>query len=261
MLSFHGFSGCLRVYVLNHNNPDVYCKSAIIAQIAITMLSLSNFDSVHWAATALAYSSLICGITSTFYAFIVQELLSDLHSPEDVRAWLTTTRHSRSWPSRVFFGPERATNAQDRIPSIASAMTLTMPSKLLRMAVFALFVALGIYLGSVYQSGLGNLEGRGANMWVLIFFIVVLSLALVSSFVPMAASDSGDEAMSTDEELQNSRDGAPTRRQEPGNVIRDALESSIRAQEESLKAQKVLLDLLNARPPGLESTLATIASN
>lgn len=237
-------------------------KSAIIAQIAITMLSLAKFDSVHWSARALAYSSLICGITATFYAFMVQQLLSDLHSPEDVRAWLTTARHTRPWFHRVVLGGERATNTEDRIPSIAAAITLTMASKLLRIAVVALFVALGIYLGSVHQSGLGTLEGQNADTSVLIVFIVVLSFVLCDSFLPMAvAIGNGAETNSTGEELGESGNGAPTISPGLGGIIRDALEASIRAQEESVRAQKDLLALLNTHPRGIQPTLATTTSN
>ncbi|KAL2827979.1 hypothetical protein BDW59DRAFT_171116 [Aspergillus cavernicola] len=178
--------------------------SAIIAQIAITVLSLSNFDTVYWPATACAYSSLICGILSTFFAFIVQQLLSDLHSPEDVRAWLTTTRHSyRHWLYWMFFGTERATNLEDKVPSIASAIILTTPSKLLRLSILALFVALGIYLGCVYQAGLGNLEGRNANMWVFICFIAVSAVMIFDAFTPMMVIPD-NETRPSDEELQPS---------------------------------------------------------
>ncbi len=193
---------------------------------------------------------------------MVQQLLSDLHSPEDVRSWLTTARHTRAWLHRVVLGGERATNTEDRIPSIAAAITLTMASKLLRIAVVALFVALGIYLGSVYQSGLGTLEGQNADTSVLIVFIVVLSFVLCDSFLPMAvAIGNGAETNSTGEELGESGNGAPTLRPGPGGIIRDALEASIRAQEESVRAQKDLLALLNTHPRGISHALATTTSN
>ncbi|CAI7628000.1 unnamed protein product [Penicillium viridicatum] len=240
--------------------------SAIIAQIAITVLGLSNFDTVYWPATACAYSSLICGILSTFFAFIVQQLLSNLHSPEDVRVWLTATRHSyQHWLYSIFFGTKRTTNIEEKVPSIASAIILTMPSKLLRLSILALFVALSIYLGCVYQAGLGNLEGRNANMWVFIFFIAVLTVMLCDAFIPMSVYSTGERRLS-DEELPSSNVAssiAPiagdTSSQACGteDLIRDALESSIRAQEASINAQKALLDLLNAQPSPISLTVPT----
>ncbi|CEL03893.1 hypothetical protein ASPCAL05031 [Aspergillus calidoustus] len=173
--------------------------AAIIAQIAITMISLPNFDSVHWAATAVAYSSLICGILTTFLAFIVQQILSDLHNPEEVRSWLTTTRrsHSRSRPINA---------TEKKIPSLSSAVLLTTPSKLLRLSILTAFVALGIYLGCVWDAELGNLRGRDANFWVLLVFSVFSFVMLQDAFLPFSVS-SYPSSRSTDEELQDLGDG------------------------------------------------------
>lgn len=231
------------------------------------MLSLSNFDTVYWPATACAYSSLICGVLSTFFAFIVQQLLSNLHSPEDVRVWLTTTRHSYlHWLHWICFGTERATNIEEKVPSIASALILTTPSKLLRLSILALFVALGIYLGCVYQAGLGNLEGRNANMWVFIFFIAVSAVMICDAFIPMSIIPASERRLS-DEELQPSSNSASsiapiagdTSSQACGteDLIRDVLESSIRAQEKSIIAQKTLLDFLYVQPSPLSLTAPT----
>ncbi|KAL4768015.1 hypothetical protein BDW60DRAFT_134648 [Aspergillus nidulans var. acristatus] len=163
----------------------------------------------------------------------------------------------------MFFGTERATNLDDKVPSIASAIFLTTPSKLLRLSILALFVALGIYLGCVYQAGLGGLEGRNANMWVLIFFIAISAVMIFDAFMPMMViSDS--ETRPSDEELQPPSNGASSIAPSAGDTssqicgtgdsVRDALKSSIRAQEKSLKAQKALLDLLNTQPSVLSPT-------
>jgi hypothetical protein len=78
-------------------------QAAIVAQIAITMPGLSDFGNVHWTATAFAYTSLVSGLLSTYCSFYVQQLLSDLHSSEDLCNWLTTPR--TSYISRIFFKP------------------------------------------------------------------------------------------------------------------------------------------------------------
>jgi hypothetical protein len=166
----------------------------------------------------------------------------------------------------MFFGTERATNLEEKVPSIASAIILTTPSKLLRLSILALFVALGIYLGCVYQAELGNLEGRNANMWVFIFFIAVSVVMIFDASFPMVVIPDS-ETRPSDEELLPSGNGAsstaPSARDTSsqtcrmGDLVRDALESSIRAQEQSLKAQKALLDLLIAEPSALSLTTPT----
>lgn len=176
--------------------------------------------------------------------------------------WLTTTRHScRHWVYCIFFGTERATNDEEKVPSIAAAIILTTPSKLLRLSILALFVALGIYLGCVYQAGLGNLEGRNANMWVFVFFIAVSGVTLIDSFIPMTTVIPASERSLSDEELQPWSNSGSSIAPIAGDtssqacrtedLIRDALESSICAQEKSIHAQKTLLDLLKAQPSAL----------
>jgi hypothetical protein len=73
---------------------DLHVKAAIIAQIAITALSLGDFGNIHWTASAFAYSSLVSGVLSTYYSFYVQQLLSSLHTSEDVREWLLARKLS-----------------------------------------------------------------------------------------------------------------------------------------------------------------------
>jgi hypothetical protein len=92
---------------------------------------LSNFGNIHWTATAFAYTSLVSGLLSTFYSFFVQQILSDLHSPEDVHEWLTSPRNNfanrfcnailgRDISQRT---AEHAANRGDRIPSFTAAAT------------------------------------------------------------------------------------------------------------------------------------------
>ncbi|KAJ0423165.1 hypothetical protein BJY00DRAFT_58908 [Aspergillus carlsbadensis] len=233
--------------------------AAIIAQIAITMLSLPNFDSVHWAATAVAYSSLVCGILATFLAFIVQQILSDLHNAEEVRSWLTTTQRSYRLRQILYPQPPDTNATGHRIPSLRSAVILTTPSKLLRLSIAAAFIALGIYLGCVWDAELGNLKGRDANLGVLLVFIIVSFVMLQDALLPYSMV-SYSSSRSTDEEVQDPSGGASSPRLGGGStngvmvgaddLMRKALESSIRAQEESLKAQRALLGLLDGQPSG-----------
>jgi hypothetical protein len=236
-----------------------WVQAAIIAQIAITMLSLPNFDNVHWAATAVAYSSLICGILTTYLAFIVQQILSDLHNPEEVRSWLTTTQRSHSLRQLFYPRPRRTITVEKTIPSLRSTVLLTTPSKLLRLSILAAFAALGVYLGCVWDAELGNLRGRDANFGVLLVFIIVLGVMSQDAFLPFSIAPFFS-SQPTLEELQDLSSDASSPRLETGStnglasgfedIIRNALESSIRAQEESLKAQKALLDLMDGRSSG-----------
>jgi hypothetical protein len=238
------------------------------------MLGLSDFGAIHWTATAFAYTSLVSGLLSTFFSFHVQHILSDLHSPEDMREWLTSSRMSLVNPFFFFFIRQWLHDRQqnkagepakkgDRFPSLAAAATLTAPGRLLRFSILTLFVALGIYLGSVYTAKLGALKGRNANLAVLLFFVIFATWAISEVFLPLCGKQV-EQITTRDEEepglqsggLRNDKADAGAMAtaaaassgdtSETGAVIRQALQASIRAQEESLKAQKALLQLLHA---------------
>jgi hypothetical protein len=236
------------------------------------MPGLSNFGNMHWTATAFAYTSLVCGLLSTFFSFYVQQILSDLHSPEDVHEWLTSPRDNFADRFRntilVRFISQRTTehaaNRGDRMPSLTAAATLTAPSRLLGLSIMSLFIALGVYLGSMYTAELGTLKGSNANLAVLLFFIIFSTWAIFEIYLPLNSKrvDQITASMVRNEEDRdfqfresgNSRHNirpptavASSETSETGHVIREALEASIRAQEDSLKAQKALLELLDSQ--------------
>lgn len=65
---------------------------AIIAQIAITGLSLDKLDQTHWTAYASFVVSVIAGCLSVYYSCTMQLLLSGLHGPQEILEWLTAPK-------------------------------------------------------------------------------------------------------------------------------------------------------------------------
>ncbi|KAL3462483.1 hypothetical protein BJX64DRAFT_288385 [Aspergillus heterothallicus] len=242
--------------------------AAIISQIAITLLSLGNFDRVHWTATAFAYTSLICGLLSTYFAFAAQHFLSSFHSPEEVRGWLLTSNQPIPQPQAMFDAPEHSTavGGNTLVPSVRAAAVLTTPSKLIRLSNVALFVAIGIYLGCVYHAGLGNLDGRNANLAVLLFFVCIFTFVVCESALPMPNLPFAQPFVTQGEtrNLSGGQSGTELGALNAGpdaisstDIIRDALAASIRAQEESVKAQRVLLDFLRSQRTNSTNMVST----
>lgn len=62
---------------------------AIIAQIALTALSLPSLDDIHWTAQAAFGVGLVAGSLAIFCSCVLQSKMSGLHSPYAVRRWLT----------------------------------------------------------------------------------------------------------------------------------------------------------------------------
>ncbi|KAL2784178.1 hypothetical protein BJX66DRAFT_330150 [Aspergillus keveii] len=241
--------------------------AAIIAQIAITALSLGDFGNIHWTASAFAYSSLVSGVLSTYYSFYVQQLLSSLHTSEDVREWLLA--------KKLVAAPEPPSGTRGRrqleiqctdieIPSATAAALLTAPTRLLMFSVMFLFLALGVYLACMYSHDLGNLRGYRANLAVLVFFIIISIFSIWELLIPLSYKDSARwtaHGHRDGEELRDigvGRDSMLARENRSTiaassreDLLQEGLKASIRAQEESLKAQKALLDLLHVQvlPP------------
>ena len=88
---------------------------AIIAQIAITGLSLDKLDETHWTAYAAFVVSVIAGCLAVYYSCTLQLSLSGLHGPQEILEWLTapkmiyrTTHPFNNIPFTIFgldFGP------------------------------------------------------------------------------------------------------------------------------------------------------------
>ncbi|KAF2801310.1 uncharacterized protein BDZ99DRAFT_528527 [Mytilinidion resinicola] len=217
-------------------------------------------------ATAFAYTSLVSGLLSTFFSFYVQQVLSELHRPEDVYEWLTTPRMSFMGRIVETLGRRQRTlmpaNRAERIPSLTAAATLTAPSGLLTFSIVTLFIVLGVYLDSVYKERLSALKGRNANLAVLLFFIIFAANSIIGVLLPLFSKrvEQFRSLLARDEEnpglqsmglrIEKADAGASGKAADSSGssdtdaVIRRALEASIHAQKESLKAQKALLKLL-----------------
>lgn len=147
----------------------IVTQGAIIAQIAITALSLPYLEQTHWTVQASFVVSLVAGLLSVYYACMIQLELSNLQGPKQVKQWLTTHR-SAGMRQRPMFRrgispaldipePHLASTIKLQIPSYGSALLLAAPSQLLNWSLTSLLVGIGIYYGLVYSEDLGALRG------------------------------------------------------------------------------------------------------
>ncbi|KAK5119556.1 hypothetical protein LTR85_007384 [Meristemomyces frigidus] len=161
---------------------------ALVAQIAITALSLPNIEAIHWTVQACFIISLIAGCLSVYYSCVVQLILSGLHGGKEVANWLARPRIAYGFEKKVVDDIEAEAEKPGfhvkRIPSLNSALMLVAPAALLNFSLAAFLVGLGIYLGLVFSEHLGSLRGTQATLAVLIVYIVFTSCALISFYVP-----------------------------------------------------------------------------
>jgi hypothetical protein len=116
----------------------------------------------------------------------------------------------------------------------------------------------------MYSHDLGNLRGYRANLAVLVFFKIISSFSIWELLIPLFYKDSARwtaQEHGDGEELRDigvGRDSMLARENRSAiaasskeDVLQEGLKASIRSQEESLKAQKALHDLLHVQflPP------------
>ena len=169
--------------------------AAIIAQVAITALALPNLNQVHWTATAGFVISLVTGCTSVCLSTTTSRLLSSLDSPDAVRDWLSNPASKKArrdfeedLRSRLETSGPNSTAEVERLiltfvqenkwklPSFYSCTLLTSPSLLLNVSLPAFLIALGIYLGTVWNKDLDPVAGTVASRAVLICYIICVVL-------------------------------------------------------------------------------------
>jgi len=147
--------------------------------------------------------SITAGAFSVFFNYAVQREISGLHGSEDIRNWLSRpmtqaeARLLNGWlksTQSFMYSPKsqlpntteqaaRYAALYDRLAefnsrnrpkraSVYSAMLLTAPAYLHSLALTALAIGLGIYLGYVYTTRLIQTLGTDGSLGILILYIV-----------------------------------------------------------------------------------------
>ncbi|KAH7083024.1 hypothetical protein BKA63DRAFT_561217 [Paraphoma chrysanthemicola] len=191
--------------------------AAIVAQVAITALSLENLSSTHWTARAAFVLSLASGALSVFFACLLQQRISSLFGLSDLKDWLSkpassaelsqandlvseyTKAHSKRQATA-----EPKSESEDkpwleikkRITQLVSekrwvrasfnaALMIRIPALLLNWSVGAFLIGLGIYLGSSWTQKLDASQPQSSSLGVLVGYISVTGIGLLLFFVPM----------------------------------------------------------------------------
>ncbi|KAL8703546.1 MAG: hypothetical protein Q9201_003276 [Fulgogasparrea decipioides] len=140
---------------------------AIIAQVAITGLSLPNLSSTHWVARACLILAVTSGSLTVYYCCVLQRAISKLYRPELVRNWLG-------------YSLGKGLNAESpRVISVAAMLIVSAPFTMLKVSVFSFLVGLAIYLGFTWTRALDTDAGPGDSRDVFITFMVGTGLCLL----------------------------------------------------------------------------------
>ena len=149
----------------------IFRKSAFLAQVAITALSLEGIESVHGTAAAFFVASFLSGLFAVYSAFMVLNRLNNLIGVQQLRRWLSLPPK----PSNNSADTDDLESSQlpgSKDPSLAAALVISSPTGLLGLALLCLVVGTGVYFASVYINNLRPGWGVGGSRGILVFYSV-----------------------------------------------------------------------------------------
>ncbi|QKX61813.1 uncharacterized protein TRUGW13939_08969 [Talaromyces rugulosus] len=190
--------------------------AAIVAQVAITALALDKIDQVHWTAKAAFVVSLSTGGLSVFYACLVQQKMSSLFTVEDVKDFFSQPSSSeqlRKLEKELNMlayqlnkarenerGSEMTTGIYQKLMTIESLvkqfkrdnrwkaasfhsiLMVKAPTLLLKYALAAFVIGLGIYYGCL---AFNKAEDPGQSpLAIFLFYLISVFLGLLIYYVP-----------------------------------------------------------------------------
>ncbi|MCJ1389923.1 hypothetical protein MMC18_002780 [Xylographa bjoerkii] len=136
---------------------------AIMAQVAITGLSLANLSQTHWVARVFFLGSLLSGCASVYYAMVQMRLLGPLTSEEKVHKWL--------------LAPAESIKCRDkRQPSVRAVLIIDTPKWLVGMAAITFVIGLSIYIVFVYVNNVDPLAGPKDDRNILIAYFCLFPI-------------------------------------------------------------------------------------
>lgn len=175
-------------------------KGAIIAQVAITALSLMRLQDTHWTAEASFIASLVTGALSVYFSTALSPAFNGLHSADDIKDFLTKPA---KWRSLTMLNihlthaedaqslvsdtgrklPQLIAEERWKVPSAYAAIMLVVPMTLLNVALNAFLIGLGIYLGKLYTAELVPSYGSG-SLGILIIYIATALFGIGMFYTP-----------------------------------------------------------------------------
>ncbi|KAF2839882.1 hypothetical protein M501DRAFT_902877, partial [Patellaria atrata CBS 101060] len=172
---------------------------AILAQVAITSLSLSNLYETHWTAVALFIASLVHGCLAVYVSVIAHSRLSARSKDDEIKDWLRKPQHGinaeeltyrtlevEDLTARVLNGRVPVTDAsheqkslhrlvenlQSNVGSSHTAFLLSAPRKLLNRSLLCFILGMAIYLGLIMTRRLNSELGYHGSIAVFVVFII-----------------------------------------------------------------------------------------
>ncbi|KAI9764622.1 MAG: hypothetical protein M1839_005797 [Geoglossum umbratile] len=143
----------------------VAVAGTILAQIAITALSLTNLSQTHWTARAFFTFSLVSSIMAVSYATNQYRVLGRFLQAHQIKAWIKNDKDAAIVDDSMRTPKE----ILDLLPSTASVLRISAPEMLLSASLNFFLIGLG-------TRNLDELAGANDSRAVFITYVVSLTV-------------------------------------------------------------------------------------
>ena len=144
-------------------------QGAIIAQVALTALSLPRLSLAHWTARAFLLFATVAGCLSVYYACKLQRVVGKLYRPAMIRDWLKVGSHMEAL--RTHSRKDRI-RSKDSKASLSAIFLLSAPYSMMSYSILAFIIGLAIYQGFTWTRALDTAAGQINSRNVFIAYIV-----------------------------------------------------------------------------------------
>ncbi|KAI0183616.1 hypothetical protein EV127DRAFT_489500 [Xylaria flabelliformis] len=249
--------------LIQEDSGIVTVAASIIAQVAITALSLDSLNQTHWTARGSFTLSLVSAVMAVYVASTGYRMLCRCVSTEDIRGWTKGSLSPNSldtyakWWVKIF-SSRNPLHEDIEVPSVSSVITVSAPFGLLVVALLSFLVGFGIWLGFLWTRDLNPDSTQGDSRAVFITYAVGLGtwyLVYNVSHRPTGSRKSmfrwiSDLNKAMMEERQESWAHQPTvatSQHKPSHEeLSNALRQTARLTRELAESQELLAGLLQA---------------
>ena len=144
-------------------------QGAIIAQVALTALSLPNLSQAHWTARAFLLFATVAGCLSVYYACKLQRVVGKLYRPGMIRDWLRAGSHVEALKMHSKNASLRSKQSKAALSAI---FLLSAPYTMMSYSILAFIIGLAIYQGFTWTRALDTAAGQINSRNVFIAYIV-----------------------------------------------------------------------------------------
>ncbi|MCJ1428527.1 hypothetical protein MMC29_006437 [Sticta canariensis] len=162
---------------------------AIVAQIAITALSLPYLSQTHWVAQGFWIFSLISALMAVYYTSTLHRTLGRLLLPGQVKGWIRGEKLQKPDVTGTIYEDLASLEEKDFLPCLNSVLTMSAPQLLLSSSLYSFLIGLGVYLSFISRRQLNPDSGFNDSENIFITYLISIATCQIIYTLSSVAQD------------------------------------------------------------------------